>query len=217
MKKFFEEFKKFISRGNVVDMAVGVIIGSAFSTIVTSLTDKIIMPLINLLLSIGGTNGLEKAYTFLKVAYESDGVTINLDKSIYIDWGAFITAIINFFLIAFVLFIIIKTINKANQLFKGAVDEISNKDKKAIRKAAYKEARKTKRHYNDVLKEKLDAYQADMEKKKAEKEEKEKLEAEQQTKDHPGEEALLIEIRDLLKANAEKEKSTKKQLQNKFD
>ena len=62
MKKFFADFKTFISRGNIVDMAVGVIIGSAFSAIVTALTNKIIMPLINLLLSIGGENGLEKAF-----------------------------------------------------------------------------------------------------------------------------------------------------------
>ena len=100
MKKFFNDFKKFISRGNIVDMAVGVIIGSAFSAIVTAFTNKIIMPFINLLLSIGGTNGLETAYTVLKAVYLEDG-TLDLNKSIYIDWGAFITAIINFFIIAF--------------------------------------------------------------------------------------------------------------------
>ena len=98
MKKFFKEFKTFISRGNIVDMAVGVIIGSAFSAIATALTNKIIMPLINLLLSIGGENGLEKAYTFLKKVYDVNG-ELDLTKSIYVDWGAFITAIINFFII----------------------------------------------------------------------------------------------------------------------
>ena len=68
MKKFLKEFKTFISRGNIVDMAVGVIIGSAFSAIVTALTNKIIMPFINWILSAGagGGKGLEKAYTFLK-------------------------------------------------------------------------------------------------------------------------------------------------------
>lgn len=106
MKKFFQDFKKFISRGNVIDMAVGVIIGSAFSAIITALTNKILMPLINALLATGG-NGLDSAYTFLKTVYASDG-TIDLANSIYIDWGAFITAIINFFLIAIVLFLIVK-------------------------------------------------------------------------------------------------------------
>ena len=98
MKKFFADFKKFISRGNIIDMAVGVIVGNAFSAIVKAFTDKVIMPLINALLSLGGENGLESAYTFLKTAYATDG-TIDLTKSIYIDWGAFITAILNFFII----------------------------------------------------------------------------------------------------------------------
>ena len=121
MKKFFGDFKKFISRGNIVDMSVGVIIGSAFSAIVTSLTNKIIMPFINWLLSLGGTNGLESAYTFLKKVYAEDGVTVDLTKSIYIDWGAFITAIINFFIIAFVLFMIIKVMMKAKGFWGKAV------------------------------------------------------------------------------------------------
>ena len=121
MKKFFSDFKKFISRGNIVDMSVGVIIGSAFSAIVTSLTNKIIMPFINWLLSLGGTNGLESAYTFLKKVYAEDGVTVDLAKSIYIDWGAFITAILNFFLIALVLFMILKVMMKAKGLWGKAV------------------------------------------------------------------------------------------------
>ena len=137
MKKFFADFKTFISRGNIVDMAVGVIIGSAFSAIVTALTNKIIMPLINLLLSIGGENGLEKAYTFLKKVYDVNG-ELDLTKSIYVDWGAFITAIINFFIIAFVLFLILKAVMKANSIFKDAVDEVSNKEKKNQRKRARK-------------------------------------------------------------------------------
>lgn len=121
MKKFFSDFKKFISRGNIVDMSVGVIIGSAFSAIVTSLTNKIIMPFINWLLSLGGTNGLESAYTFLKKVYAEDGVTVDLAKSIYIDWGAFITAILNFFLIALVLFMILKVMMKAKGFWGKAV------------------------------------------------------------------------------------------------
>lgn len=121
MKKFFSDFKKFISRGNIIDMAVGVIVGGAFSTIVTSLTNKIIMPLINWLLSLGGT-GLESAYTFLK-RVEVDGV-VDLTNSIYIDWGAFITAIINFFLIALTLFIILKIVMKSSEMFKATTDKL---------------------------------------------------------------------------------------------
>ncbi len=120
MKKFFKDFKKFISRGNIVDMAVGVIIGSAFSAIITSLTNKVLMPLINALLSSGGENGLESAYTFLKTVYAEDG-SVDLTKSIFIDWGAFITAIINFILIALVLFIIVKAMMSA----KGFIEKQS--------------------------------------------------------------------------------------------
>ena len=133
MKKFFREFKQFITKGNVLDMAVGVIIGSAFSSIVTALTNKILMPLINALLAMGG-NGLEAAYTFLRVVYASDG-TIDMTKSIYIDWGAFITAIINFFLIALVLFIIIKVMMNAKGFVEKKVKEQPNKTERKELKA----------------------------------------------------------------------------------
>ena len=107
MKKFFKEFKDFISRGNVIDLAVGVIIGGAFTAIVTALTTNILRPLINWIIYLcGGGEGIA-AYTFLVGSAE------DMDSAIYIDWGAFISAIINFILIALVLFLIIKAINKA--------------------------------------------------------------------------------------------------------
>ncbi len=118
MKKFFDEFKKFITRGNVLDMAVGVIVGGAFTGIVNGLSNYILKPIINWLLSLVlGAKGLEGAVTFLSVAYTKDanGVdtsVIDMANSIYIDWGAFISAIINFLLIAFVLFSIVKIMNK---------------------------------------------------------------------------------------------------------
>lgn len=112
VKGFFSDFKKFISRGNILDMAIGVIVGGAFSAIVTAFTNKIIMPLINALLAvITGGNGLEGAYTFLKKVWTVDGAgerVLDLTKSIYIDWGAFITAVLNFIIIAFTLFIVLK-------------------------------------------------------------------------------------------------------------
>ena len=132
MKKFFQEFKKFIARGNIVDMAIGVIIGSAFSSIVTSLTNKILMPLINALLAVGG-NGLESAYTFLVKGY-TDG-QLDLSKCIYIDWGAFITAIINFFLIAMVLFIIMKAFMSARGFLNKQVKQWPTREEKKQLKA----------------------------------------------------------------------------------
>lgn len=113
--KFFKEFKEFITRGNVLDMAVGIIIGGAFTAIVTALTGQILQPLINwLIASIVGGDGLSAALTMLKPAYDELGA-IDLANSIYIDWGAFITAIINFILVALILFLIIKAINGARK------------------------------------------------------------------------------------------------------
>lgn len=143
MKKFIADFKKFISRGNVVDMAVGVIIGSAFSAIVTALTNKIIMPFINYILSAGGENGLEKAYTYLRYVVNEDG-TVNLEKSIFIDWGAFITAIINFFLIALVLFTILRIVTRANKVLQETVEEVTNKSKREEKKMVRKQAKANK-------------------------------------------------------------------------
>ena len=171
MKKFFADFKKFISRGNIVDMAIGVIVGNAFSTIVKAFTDKIIMPLINALLSIGGDNGLESAYTYLKVAYTEDGA-IDLTKSIYIDWGAFITAILNFFIIALTLFVILKVAMKSRQVIenistkvnkgKATAEEkkvlaergVSTKDRKAYKEAlvAYRQELLDKKKEEDANK-----------------------------------------------------------------
>ena len=113
MKKFFEEFKKFITRGNVIDLAVGVIIGSAFTAIVTALSNNILKPVINKLMALVlGKGSLSEVYTFLgEPTYLEDG-TIDLANSFYIDWGAFINAIINFFIVAIVLFVIIKVMNR---------------------------------------------------------------------------------------------------------
>ena len=97
MGKFFKEFGEFIQRGNAMDMAVGVIIGGAFTAIVTSLTDNIIDPLLKLVT--GGTSDIP-------------GMTIPVGNTgLYVDFGAFISAIINFFIIAFVVFLMVKALN----------------------------------------------------------------------------------------------------------
>lgn len=114
MRKFFKEFKTFITRGNVIDLAVGMIIGAAFTAIVTALVNNIFQPLINMIPMGDHLHGL---ITML-VAKNADGVKvgknskeIDMTKSIYIDWGAFIMAVINFLITAFVLFLIVKAIN----------------------------------------------------------------------------------------------------------
>ena len=125
MKKFFSEYRTFIKRGNVVDMAVGIIVGAAFTAIVTSLSNSILTPLVNYILAvIIGKDYLSGIRTFLiKTEVVSDvldaegnvigtEIVTDLAQSIYIDWGAFINAVIHFFLIALVLFTIVKIINK---------------------------------------------------------------------------------------------------------
>ena len=136
IKKFFSDFKKFISRGNVIDMAIGVVVATAFTSIVTALTNKIIMPFINWLLALGGA-GLDSAYTFLKTAYtvdEAGNKIVDLANSIYIDWGAFITAIINFILIALVLFIVLRVMMNAQGFWKKEMSARPTKEEKQVLK-----------------------------------------------------------------------------------
>lgn len=100
MKKFFEEFKEFISRGNVMDLTVGVIIGSAFTGVITALTDFIIKPLLN---CIGGAEIQGK---------------IHLLGDNYLDYGAFLSALINFLIMALVIFCFVKAFNKLSDTLK---------------------------------------------------------------------------------------------------
>lgn len=116
MKKFFEEFKAFISRGNVLDMAVGVIIASAFGTITTTLVNKVIMPAIGLIL---GGNDLTSSLNWTvkpAVVEMVDGVETVVTEATVIAFGDFLAAIINFIIIAFIVFCIIKAFNKAREL-----------------------------------------------------------------------------------------------------
>ncbi len=98
MKSFFKEFKEFISRGNVIDLAVGVIIGGAFQKIVTSLVEDIITPLINMVANVESVE---------KLSVKIGSATLN--------YGHFIEAIISFLIMAFVIFMIIKGMNHLSQ------------------------------------------------------------------------------------------------------
>ena len=200
MKKksgFFAEFKKFITRGNVLDMSVGVIVGGAFTAIVNGMSNFILKPIINYILKLVlGKDSLNEIYTFLGEpamkqveVTDADGVVtiteeIDLANSIYIDWGAFINAIINFILIAFVLFLIVRTINKINESSKRAKDKMA--------RIEYKQQHGIK------LSKKEKALLAEVEAKKAE---EARIAAEEAAKPVPvpADIALLTEIRDLLK------------------
>lgn len=106
MKSFIKEFKEFISRGNVIDLAVAVVIGGAFTKIVNSLVDDIIMPIIGII--IGGIN------------FEHLMITVGTAE---IKYGMFIQAVVNFLLIALVIFSIIKAINTFNKKKEDAPEE----------------------------------------------------------------------------------------------
>ena len=110
MKKFFEEFKTFISKGNVLDMAVGVIVGGAFGAITSSLVANVITPL---LAWIFGTPNTDALNITLRAATETEDALV-------LGLGTFVGAIINFLVIALVLFSVIKAFNKARELAEKA-------------------------------------------------------------------------------------------------
>ena len=102
------EFKEFVSRGNVVDLAVGVVIGAAFGKIVSSLVDGIVMPLVGLLL--GGVKFSELAVTLR--AAELDAAGKEVAPALLLKYGAFLQTTIDFLLIAFVIFLVLKAYNR---------------------------------------------------------------------------------------------------------
>ena len=122
MKGFVSEFKTFITRGNVIDMSVGVIVGGAFTAIVNGMSNFVLKPIVNYILSlIIGKDAFTNGYIPLgewetmQVVDEVTGqaeTVIDYANSFYIDYGSLILAIINFFITAFVLFLIVKVINR---------------------------------------------------------------------------------------------------------
>ena len=119
MKKFFKEFKEFAMKGNVIDLAIAVIIGGAFGKIVTSLVNDIFMPVIGLI-----TGGKNVSGMFAVLGKVPDGTVINsveeaTEKGIAtLNYGLFIQAIIDFILVALCLFLVVKAINKSKDLKK---------------------------------------------------------------------------------------------------
>ena len=123
-----KEFKKFIARGNVLDLAVGVIVGGAFSSIVTSLVNNIFTPIIGLIL--GGVDFSNLSITF---------------RDTQIMYGAFIQSVIDFLIVAFCLFIVVKVVNRVT----------AKKEKKEEKKDTKSAALKTLEEIRDILKNDL--------------------------------------------------------------
>lgn len=200
---FFTDFKAFITRGNVIDMAVGVIVGGAFTAIVNSVSNNILKPIINWILAfILGKDSLSEVYTFLQRVDkidESGKLVPDLAESIYIDWGALINAIINFLVIALVLFTIVRIINNLKDLNGDLIEEMA---KNTLNRAERKELKEHGVNIKD--KEAVNAYFAEKLRLKKEAEERavaeEAARAEAERAAHPTSEQLLAEIRDLLKS-----------------
>lgn len=114
MKKFFGEFKEFIAKGNVVDLAVAVVIGAAFGAIVTSLVNDIIMPLISL--ATGGVDVSDWKWVITPAVLDADGTELAAETAL--RYGNFIQLIINFLIIALVIFCVVRAFNKLKERTK---------------------------------------------------------------------------------------------------
>ncbi len=110
MKKFITEFKEFALKGNMIDMAIGVIIGGAFTALVGAFTANIVNPLLAL---IPGVNSLDEALKIVLKEAEFDAAGELVAEEVAIKFGAFISAIITFIILALIVFMIVKAINKA--------------------------------------------------------------------------------------------------------
>ncbi|MBR6572137.1 MAG: large-conductance mechanosensitive channel protein MscL [Clostridia bacterium] len=120
MKKFIDEFKAFIAKGNVVDMAVAVIIGGAFGKIVTSLVNDVIMPLISII--VGGLNVTDWKWVIKEAVYAADGTLQTAETALF--YGNFIQTIIDFLIIALCIFVMLKLILGIQSKFKKAEEVV---------------------------------------------------------------------------------------------
>lgn len=188
-------------RGNIVDMAVGVIVGSSFTAIVNALSNNILKPIINYLLTLCfGANSLSEVYTFLlPPAIDAETGAIDFEQSVYIDWGAFINSIINFVLVAVVLFAIMKVVNALREGQKKVIADILEE---VPRKEDFKEMKKLGIKIND---DNIAKFMAEKKQRLIEEEVKAKAEAEEKARlerlANPTTEDLLKQILEEMKKN----------------
>lgn len=135
MKKFFSDFKAFITKGNVVDMAIGVVVGGAFKDIVNALVSNIITPLIGLLL--GGSSLSDQKYVLQKEVVEIvDGVETVTTPENAVLWGAFLQTIIDFLIIAFTIFVVIKVAMTVHNKAEAAAKRLKKQQEEAAAEEA---------------------------------------------------------------------------------
>jgi len=125
--KFVQEFKQFAMKGNVVDMAVGIIIGAAFGKIITSLVNDVIMPPIGLL--IGGVDFTDLKVTLKGASVDDAGNAIN---AVTLNWGTFAQTALDFLIVAFAIFLLIKAINRMKKKEEPAAPPEPTKEEKLL-------------------------------------------------------------------------------------
>mgnify|MGYP001024745850 FL=1 len=129
MKKLFAEFKAFISKGNVIDLAVGMIIGSAFTAIVTAVVNGILTPLINWIPGADGTGALQ--VVLREAVTDETGAVVT--EALVIDFGAVISAVVTFLLTALILFIIVKAVSSAQKRQAKMREELKKAHEEKLR------------------------------------------------------------------------------------
>ncbi len=222
MKKFFKEFKDFIARGNVLQLAIGVVVGGAFGKITTSLVNDIITPLIASLI---GTSGFSDLKWVIKPANEVAGTT-----EIALKYGSFIQTILDFLIIAFCIFLVMKLIMKIGSglrtisvELKQNIENLSKKEMREVKKIVKKYAKlqsKIEKDKNLTEEQKQEKF-AELEVQRSAELQKfnppavvvtEQVSVAEPAPAEPqisSTDKLLIEIRDLLKENSIKKENKK--------
>ena len=195
MRKFLKEFKTFISKGNVFDMAVGMVIATAFNKIVSSMVNDIIMPLVTYLT---GASSLDQLSVLLRESYDKTGKLVQLTW----NYGKFLQTVLDFLIIAFSVFLMVKVVLSSRKKFKEIGEFVSTETKEEV-KLARKEARRIckceHRKYKEVWAELEAERKAKIEAELAAQKAEEELKQLEERKNNPTSEDLLKEIRDLLK------------------
>lgn len=185
MKKFWQEFKEFISKGNIVDLAIGIVVGTAFSKIVSSLVNDIIMPLFGALL---GQNSFADLKWVIRAATDTT-------SELALRYGAFLQSLLDFFIIALSVFIALKIMIRSQQKIKEASQNLIED----IKKLSRKQKKQLKTKSDSVSNENVDKNEKDIsDNQKTQSVEEKKV---VQTTEKPAEsvEDILRDIRDSLK------------------
>ena len=186
-KKFWSEFKTFIAKGNVVDLAVALVIGSAFNKIVSQLVDSFITPLIGIVL--GGFSLDDWKWVYKEAVLDTDGETV-LEAEIAFTYGAFLQTVIDFLIIAFTVFVVVKVYTRIKKRIEDEAKRLNdalNPEEVAAREKAEREAREKEEAAKKLEAERV----AEIERLKREKEEAQKEYFLKQQE-------LLTQIRDAL-------------------